>query len=40
MEKVVSLLPTLLEFREEITLGIARDSLIFGQNFLDRENPV
>jgi len=40
MEKIVSLLPTLLEFREEITLGIARDTLIFEQNFLDRKNPV
>jgi HEAT repeats len=40
MEKVVSLLATLLEFREEITLGIARDSLIFEKSFLDRKNPV
>jgi hypothetical protein len=40
VEKVVSLLPTLLEFREEITLGIARDSLIFEKSFLDRKNPV
>lgn len=40
MQKVVSLLPALLEFREEITLGIARDTLIFEQSFLDRKNPV
>ena len=39
-EKVASLLPALLEFREEITLGIARDTLIFEQSFLDRKNPV
>jgi hypothetical protein len=36
----VNLLPQLLEFREEITLGIARDTLIFGKSFLDRKNPV
>ena len=40
MKKVVNLLPKLLEFREEITLGIARDTLIFGKSFLDRKNPV
>jgi hypothetical protein len=40
MKKVVNLLPKLLEFREEITLGIGRDSLIFGKSFLDRKNPV
>ncbi len=40
MQKVVSLLAALLEFREEITLGIARDTLIFEQSFLDRKNPV
>jgi hypothetical protein len=40
VEKVVGLLPTLFEFRDEITLGIARDSLIFEQSFLDRKNPV
>jgi len=40
MKKVVNLLPQLLEFREEITLGIARDTLIFGKSFLDRKNPV
>ena len=40
VKKVVSLLPKLLEFRDEITLGIARDTLIFGKDFLDRKNPV
>jgi len=40
MKKVVNLLPKLLEFRDEITLGIARDTLIFGKSFLDRKNPV
>jgi hypothetical protein len=40
VERVVSLLPKLLEFREEINLGVARDSLIFDQSFLDRKNPV
>ena len=40
MKKVLSLLSTLLEFREEITLGVARDTLIFSKEFLDRKNPV
>lgn len=40
MKKVVNLLPRLLEFREEITLGIARDTLVFGKSSLDPKNPV
>ncbi len=40
IEKVMKLIPRLCEFREEINLGIARDTLIFDQNFLDKKNPV
>jgi len=40
VKKAVNLLPHLLEFRQEITLGIARDTLIFGKSFLDKKNPV
>ena len=40
LEKVMKLIPQLFEFREEINLGIARDTLILDQNFLDKKNPV
>ena len=40
VKKAVDLLPHLLEFNPEITLGIARDTLVFGKSFLDRKNPV
>jgi hypothetical protein len=29
-----------MEYRGEITLGVARDALIFEQIFLDQKNPV
>lgn len=37
---VLNRLKILCEFREEITLGIAPDTLIFEQNWLDETNPV
>jgi hypothetical protein len=40
LEKVMKLIPKLFEFREEINLGIARDTLILDQAFLDKKNPV
>ncbi len=40
MKKVINVLARLLEFREEIALGVARDALIFEQKFLDQKNPV
>lgn len=40
LQKAVDLLARLLQFREEITLGVARDCLIFEQRPLERKNPV
>jgi len=40
LEKVMKLIPQLFEFREEINLGIARDTLILDHTFLDKKNPV
>jgi HEAT repeat protein len=40
MKRVMNLLAQLLEYRKEITLGVARDSLIFEQKLLDQKNPV
>jgi hypothetical protein len=37
---VVNILKKLCQFREEITLGIAPDALLFEQNWLDESNPV
>ncbi len=39
-EKLVSLQERLLEFRRELTIGIARDTLIVDDNQLDPANPV
>ncbi len=39
-EKVLALLDQLLEFRSAFTLGIAKDSLLIGNSFFDRRNPV
>jgi len=40
MKKVMTLFAQLLEYRREITLGVARNALIFEQKFLDQKNPV
>ncbi len=40
MKRVMNLLGQLLEYRKEITLGVARNSLIFEQKLLDQKNPV
>src|SRR3990172_6595829 len=40
IKKVMSLLGRLLEFREKITLGIARDVIIVEKYHLDKKNPV
>ena len=40
IHKVLHLLDKLLEFREEISLAIARDSLMFEYALLDPKNPV
>ena len=39
-DKLLGLLPKLLEFRPEITIGIARDTLLVGGQVLDTANPI
>lgn len=38
--KLIAIVPRLLEFRTEITLGIARDALLVEESLLDADNPV
>jgi len=40
IERAFGLLRKLFELREDITLGIAKDTLIIDDNILDRRNPV
>ncbi|MDA8239991.1 MAG: HEAT repeat domain-containing protein [Nitrospiraceae bacterium] len=40
IERAFGFLGKLFEFRNSITLGIAKDSLIIDDNILDRKNPV
>lgn len=40
VEKLLNLLRELLSVREEIMLGIAKDTLLVGTSALDRKNPV
>jgi hypothetical protein len=39
-EKLLSVLPRLLEFRTEVTIGIARDTLMVGAQSFDSKNPI
>lgn len=39
-EKLLGLLPTMFEFRPEITIGVARDTLLVGDHSLDNSNPI
>src|SRR5512139_3855150 len=39
-EKLLALLEKVLEFRREVTLGIARDTLLLDGKQLDHTNPV
>jgi len=39
-DKLLGLLPKLLEFRAEVTIGIARDTLLVGGKSLDGSNPI
>lgn len=39
-QKLLDVLPKLLEFRAEITIGIARDTLMIGGQALDSTNPI
>ena len=40
IKKVMGLLRQLLEFREKLTLGIARDVIVVDKSHLDKKNPV
>ncbi len=39
-ERLLALLPKMFEFRSDITLGIARDTLMVGDQVLDTLNPI
>lgn len=40
IERAYSVLFRLFEIREEMTLGVAKDTLFVGQDYLDQKNPV
>jgi len=40
IDRAFDVLLKLFEIREEMTLGVARDTLFVGQNYLDQKNPV
>ncbi len=39
-DKLLGLFPKMIEFRSEITIGIARDTLLVGGQVLDSSNPI
>ncbi len=39
-EKLLALMPQMFEFRSDITIGIARDTLLVGNQALDNTNPI
>ena len=39
-EKLLGLMPQMFEFRSAITIGIARDTLLVGDQALDNTNPI
>ena len=39
-EKLLNLLPQMFEFRQHITIGVARDTLLVGNQALDNTNPI
>jgi hypothetical protein len=39
-EKLLFLLPQMFEFRQDITIGVARDTLLVGNQALDNTNPI
>jgi hypothetical protein len=39
-EKLLDLLPQMFEFRQHITIGVARDTLLVGNRALDNTNPI
>jgi len=40
IDRAFGLLQKLFEIREEMTLGVAKDTLLVGQDYLDQQNPV
>jgi len=40
IDRAFTLLQKLFEIRTEMTLGVAKDTLLVGQDYLDRKNPV
>ena len=40
IERAYLILQQLFEIRSEMTLGVAKDTLLVGQDYLDRKNPV
>lgn len=40
IDQAYAILQKLFEIRSEMTLGIAKDTLLVGQDYLDRKNPV
>jgi hypothetical protein len=40
IDRAFEILLRLFEVRSEMTLGVAKDTLLVGQNYLDRKNPV
>jgi DNA-binding phage protein len=40
IERAYRILQKMLEIRSEMTLGVAKDTLLVGQNYLDHKNPV
>lgn len=40
IDRAYEILQRLFEIRPEMTLGIAKDTLLVGQNYLDQKNPV
>ena len=39
-EKLLDLLPQMFEFRQDITIGVARDTLLVADQALDNTNPI
>ena len=40
IERTFQILQKMLEIRAEMTLGVAKDTLLVGQDYLDKKNPV
>jgi hypothetical protein len=40
IERTYQILQKMLEIRAEMTLGVAKDTLLVGQDYLDKKNPV